>query len=404
MEVASLGSIFIALFFWISLGSILYTYIGYPVLVFLLAKLSRRSEVYQAYEPPVTLLIAAYNEENVIENKIKNSLAVDYPKELFQVVIVADGSTDKTPELVKRYTNMGVDLLYQPERRGKMAAINRALPHARGEIVVFSDANNDYPADTIRNLIRPFGNPMVGATTGAKVIGHGDGTLGASEGLYWKYESFIKKQESRLGSCTSAAGEVLAIRKNLYSPPPNDVINDDFYIAMQIVRNGYRLVYVPEAKSVERVSPSAEDEVIRRTRINAGRFQAITMAKQILPFKRPLLVWQILSHKFLRPLVPFGMIGAFVFNLLAVLFPPQSKGLLILSKPYSVIFLILQIAFYALAWIGRNSGNRGEQNKLLRLIYLPTFLMNSNLAALLGFFRFLRGGQSHLWERIQRRS
>jgi hypothetical protein len=163
-------------------------------------------------------------------------------------------------------------------------------------------------------------------------------------------------------------------------------------------------VYVPEAKSIERVSPSAEDEITRRTRINAGRFQAIAMAKQILPFKRPLLVWQILSHKFLRPLVPFGMIGALLFNLLAVAFPPAGKGLFLLSKPYSLIFLGLQVLFYTLAWLGRNSGERGNQNKFVRLLYLPTFLTNSNFAALMGFFRFLRGGQSHLWERIARRS
>jgi len=285
MENTSLGSILLALFFWISLGSILYTYFGYPLFIFLLAKLVHKSETYQTNQPPVTLLIAAYNEESVIEEKIGNSLAIDYPKELYQVLIVADGSTDKTPEIAKRYTNGGVDLLFQPERRGKMAAINRALSHARGEIIVFSDANNFYQADTIRNLVCPFGDPEVGAATGAKVISQGDGSLGASEGLYWKYESFIKKQESRLGSCTSAAGEVLAIRKKLYVAPPDKVINDDFFIAMQIIRAGYRLVYVPEAKSVERVSPSAEDEITRRTRINAGRFQAITMAEQILPFK-----------------------------------------------------------------------------------------------------------------------
>lgn len=398
------ASILIALFFWISVGTILYTYFGYPILVFLLAKLIHKSATYPASQPPVTLLIAAYNEESVIEGKIQNALAVDYPKNLFQVLIVTDGSTDKTCDIVKRYTNKGVDLLYQPERRGKMAAINRALPQARGEIVIFSDANNFYPLDAICKLIGPFGDPEVGATTGAKVIEKGDGSLGTSEGLYWKYESFIKKQESLLGSCTSAAGEMLAIRKNLYSPPPENVINDDFFIAIQIVRSGYRLIYVPEAKSIERVSPSAEDEVTRRTRINAGRFQAIAMAKQILPFRRPLLVWQIFSHKFLRPLVPFGMIGAALFSLLTVIFPPKSQGLFILSKPYNLIFLGLQILFYALAWLGRNYGNRGDQNKLLRLLYLPTFLTNSNWAALLGFFRFLRGGQSHLWERIARRS
>ena len=403
MNEMSAGSILIALLFWVSVGGILYTYFGYPVLIFLLAKMIHKPEAYQSYQPSVTLLIAAYNEEAVIEDKIKNSLTIEYPKELFQVLIVTDGSADKTPEIAKRYMNYGIEILHQPERRGKMAAINRALPNARGEIIIFSDANNYYQSDTIFKLIRPFGNAGVGAATGAKVIGQDDGNLGASEGLYWKYESFIKKQESRAGSCTSAAGEVLAIRKNLYSPPPDNIINDDFYIAMQIVRNGYRLVYVPEAKSVERVSPSAQDEIMRRTRINAGRFQAIAMARQILPFSRPLLVWQILSHKFLRPIVPFFMIGAALFNLLAVLFPPHATGLWILSKPYNIIFLGLQILFYTLAWIGTKAGNRGEQNKLVRIFYIPTFLTNSNLAALMGFFKFLRGGQSHMWERIQRR-
>ncbi len=399
----SVSSVLIALFFWASLGGILYTYFGYPLLIFLLGKLIHKREVVQPYEPAVTLLIAAYNEERIIEEKIKNSLAIDYPKALFQILIVADGSSDGTGEITQKYADKGIELLYEPERRGKMAAINRALPYARGEIIVFSDANNFYHVDTIRNLIRPFGDPQVGAATGAKVIVQGDGSLGASEGMYWKYESFIKKQESRLGSCTSAAGEVLAIRKHLYSQPPNDIINDDFYIAMQIVRIGHRLVYVPDAKSFERVSPSARDEITRRTRINAGRFQAIARARQFLPLDRPLLVWQIFSHKFLRPLVPFGMIGAALFNLLAVLFPPQARGLLILSKPYSMILLGLQAVFYALAWIGIHSGNRGETNKLLRLFYLPAFLTNSNWAALMGFFKFLRGGQSHLWERIQRR-
>ena len=403
MNNVSAGSVFIALLFWGSLGGILYAYFGYPILIFLLAKIIRRPGTYPAYQPSVTLLIAAYNEEAVIEDKIKNSLSINYPKGLLQILVVTDGSGDKTPEIAKRYIPYGIEILHEPERRGKMAAINRALPQARGEIVVFSDANNYYQSDTIIILTQPFADPEVGAATGAKVIGQGDGSLGASEGLYWKYESFIKKQESRAGSCTSAAGEVLAIRKSLYSPPPDNVINDDFFIAMQIVRKGYRLIYVPQAISMERVSPSAEDEIIRRTRINAGRFQAITMARQILPLDRPLLVWQILSHKFLRPIVPFFMIGAALFNLWAVLFPPRAKGLWILSKPYSLIFLGFQMLFYALAWVGRTAGNRGERSKFARLFYIPTFLTNSNYAALMGFFRFLRGSQSPLWERIQRR-
>lgn len=395
-------SLVVAIMFWISLGGILYTYFGYPLAIYLLARLFGRREGFPETRPSVTLLIAAYNEEAVMEGKIRNSLALDYPKNLLQILIVTDGSTDMTPGIAKRYRNSGIEVLHRELRQGKMAAIKRALPHARGDVVVFSDANNHYPSDTISRLVAPFADAGVGATTGAKVISSAGGGLGASEGLYWRYESFIKKQESALGSCTSAAGEILAIRRHLFSSPPDRVINDDFYIAMQVIRQGYRLVYVPEAKSIEAVSPSAQDEVTRRTRINAGRYQAMAMAGQILPFNRPVLVWQILSHKFLRPLVPFAMIVLAVSNILVVLLPPSSNGLLTLSPPYGTALLLLQILFYTVAWLGGRAGGPGRQSRLLRLLYIPTFLTNSNLAAMLGFLKFARGQQSHVWDRVER--
>lgn len=397
------GYIFIPILFWVSVGAILYAYLGYPLLIAVLARLFPRKDRYATpTPPPVTLLIAAYNEDLVIEGKIRNSLASDYPREKLQVLVVTDGSSDSTPELVRGFARDGVKLLHDPKRGGKMAAINRALPQADGEIIVFSDANNHYRPDAISKLVAPFNDPSIGAVSGAKMIEGQDANLGASEGLYWKYESFIKKQESRLGSCTSASGEILAIRKSAYRKPPDNVINDDFYIAMQILRQGYRFVYAPEAISYERVSPSARDEVIRRARINAGRYQAIAMARQVVPFNRPVLVWQIISHKFLRPLVPFFMIGAAVANLLAVAFPPRAGSLPALAMPYSVILLALQIIFYGLAWIGTKSAGQGKQGKLMKLLYLPTFLTNSNLAALQGLVKFLRGGDFHIWERVQR--
>lgn len=398
-------SLVVATVFWISIGSIIYTYFGYPLLVTLLSCLLSRSQSFPQKEefPSVTLLIAAYNEEVVIEEKIKNSLAIDYPRDRYQILIVADGSSDRTMEIAGRYQKDRVELLYQPERRGKIAAINRALPFARGEIIVFSDANNIYETDTLKHLIRPFSDPTVGAVSGAKVIKKGDGNLGASEGLYWKYESLIKKQESRLASCTSAAGEILAIRKKNYVAPPPTIINDDFYIAMQILRQGYRMVYASEAISSERVSPTPKDEVIRRTRINAGRFQIIALAWKILPFRRPLLVWQIVSHKFLRPLVPFFMIGAAFSNLTAVLFPPDQHSLVYLSMPFSIIMLTLQGLFYLAALGGAWLTKQGKQGILARLLYLPAFLTNSNFAALKGLAQYLHGGNFHLWERIQRR-
>jgi biofilm PGA synthesis N-glycosyltransferase PgaC len=191
-------SILLAAGFWLSVFCILYTYFGYPILITILAKSHPPSPLYDARSLFVTLLIAAYNEEIVIEEKIKNCLAIDYPKDRFQILIVTDGSSDQTPELVKKYTREGVELLHQPERRGKMAAINRAMPFVRGEVVVFSDANNYYRSDTIKKLLAPFGNPEIGAASGAKVIDEGDGNLGASEGLYWKRAAWEVAQALRV--------------------------------------------------------------------------------------------------------------------------------------------------------------------------------------------------------------
>ncbi|RME89350.1 MAG: glycosyltransferase family 2 protein [Anaerolineae bacterium] len=393
-----------AVLFWLSVGCIVYTYFGYPLLVTVLAHLHpQKTTPPLPHLPNVTLLIAAYNEESVIEAKIQNALALDYPKERLQILVVTDGSDDQTPEIVKRYADQGVDLLHHPQRRGKMAAINRAIPHARGEIVVFSDANNFYHPEALRQLITPFGDPRVGAVSGAKTIEKTGSALGTSEGLYWKYESFLKEQESRLGNCTGVCGEILAIRKEAFSPPPTHIINDDFYIAMQVIRQGYRLVYAPEARSVERVSASARDEVTRRTRINAGRYQAFAHLRHWLPTKHPLLVWQIFSHKFLRLLLPFAMIGAALSNVF-VLFarhPGVRGSLFYLGKPYGEIFLALQSVFYLLAWLGSRFERKGR-HPLVRLLYLPTFLVNSNLASLRGFIQFVRGKQTPLWERVPR--
>ncbi len=393
----------IAKLFWLCIGSIIYTYAGYPFLLALLARIFPRPQLQKPPTTPlVTLLIAAYNEQAIIAEKIENSLALDYPPDRLQILVAADGSDDRTPDIVQTYAERGVELSYSPPRRGKMAAINRAMSRVRGEIVVFSDANNMYEANVIRELVAPFADPTVGGVTGVKSIIRGDGALGESEGLYWKYESFIKTQETQLGCSTGAPGEIFAIRRDLFEPPPDKIINDDFYMAMRLVQRGYRIIYNPQARSWERVSLSAEDEINRRARIIAGRYQAIALAPSLLPLQHPLIVWQVVSHKFLRPLVPFAMAGALLANLMAVVRPTRSPKypMLQLAPPFNWLILLLQVLFYGLAWLGNFVESKGAIGKLL---YLPTFLVNSNLAAVIGLYRSLTKGQTSLWQRVRRR-
>ncbi len=393
-----------ALIFWLSVAFIVYTYAGYPLLLWLLARLRGRRSGCPPNEPRVTLIIAALNEQDVIARKLENSLGLDYPRERLQVVVAADGSIDRTPEIARRYAGQGVEVSFQPARQGKIAAINNAMTKAKGEVVVFSDANNMYTPETLRELVGPFCDPQVGAVSGAKsIVSQGD-DLSESEGLYWKYESFIKEQETRLGSCTGVAGEILAVRKDLYTPPPDRIINDDFYIAMAVLRQGCRVVYNRRARSYEAVSQTAQDEMTRRSRIIAGRFQAMGSAAHILPWRSPLLVWQVVSHKFFRPLVPVAMLTALLANLAAVIRPPEAAAQwsdwLRLAFPYNWILLALQGSFYGLAWLGNRFSLPGKAGKLLSL---PAFLYNSNLAALTGLFRYANGRESVLWQRVARR-
>ena len=227
----------------------------------------------------------------------------------------------------------------------------------------------------------------MGAVVGARTIEAGEGGLGESEGLYWKYESFIQKNKSRLGCCTGIVGEILALRRNLFTPPPDGIINDDFFMAMQVAKQGYRVAYAPKARSFEGISLHAQDGIERRKRIVAGRYQAIMHADRLLPWNRPFVVWQIISHKFMRPMVPIFMVGAILFNILALIFPAQSGfPLIVLAAPYNWIMFSLQAVFYLLAIFGRLLEKRNTG--WLRILYVPTFLFNSNFAALMGMARF----------------
>jgi cellulose synthase/poly-beta-1,6-N-acetylglucosamine synthase-like glycosyltransferase len=340
-------------------------------------------------------MIPAYNEEKYISEKLENTLSLDYPREKMQILVVADGSSDNTVKNVEAYRGKGIELAYVPDRNGKMAAIVRAMNDARGEIVVFSDANNMYDLQAVRELVRPFSDPQVGATTGAKFIIEDGRDLSAAEGLYWRYESFIKTSESMLDSCVSSVGEILAIRRKGFVVPTEKIINDDHYIILKILRQGYRVIYVPLARSFEKVSQTAQDEVERRTRMNVGLYQTIAMSSQLLPFKRPLLIWQIFSHKYFRAFLPFALLFMFFSNLILLVAFQQ-------EDPFHSIILAcfcLQLIFYALALVGTRYKAGGWVGKLL---YLPVFLVNSNYATLGGFINFLAKRQTHIWKRVSR--
>lgn len=390
-----------AIIFWLAIAFVVYTYAGYPLIIALIAK-AKKSPHYALEElPHVTLLIPAYNEEVVIGRKIKNSLELDYPTEKFQILIAVDGSDDRTLEIVQGYEDQGVEYQHIATRSGKMAAINRAVPNCRGEIIVFSDANNLYSADAITRLVQPFSSPKVGATTGSKRIIEDERELSSAEGLYWKYESSIKQNETRLGSCVAAVGEILAIRKALFSPAPINIINDDRYVVLSMLKQGYDVIYVPEAKSFEYVSLTAKDEIKRRRRMNSGGFQAIFLSNKLLPFSRPLEVWKIISHKYFRAFVPFAFIGALLSNLFLVLIPPTitAQSIWNLAAPFDWLFLVGQVLFYLIGIVGNFFKIPG---KLGKIAYLPTFLINSNFAVIGGLVAYFRNKEAHLWERVNR--
>lgn len=390
------------LIFWLCVLLIAYAYAGYPLILALLARLRRKPAEYEPITPQVSILIAAYNEQDVIAAKLENTLSLDYPRDCMQIVVAVDGSDDRTAEIVESFEDRGIELSYDVRRRGKTVAINRAVPHLRHEIVVFSDANNLYAPDALSELVKPFSDPKVGAVTGSKNILEDGDAHAKADGLYWRYESSIKKNETRLGSCTGVAGEILAIRRFLYTALPDHVINDDFFIGMNILKQGYRLVYAPAARSYERTSLTEKDEAVRRSRIVAGRYQAMLMSGSLLPWRYPLLIWQVVSHKFMRPLVPLMMILAFVVTVAACIWPPQSSALpwLHLAWPYNFIFLGAEILICLLAFLGGSLKDKGLLGKVL---YVPTFLVNSNLAAILGLYSFFTGRQTSLWRRARRR-
>jgi poly-beta-1,6-N-acetyl-D-glucosamine synthase len=379
--------------FWISLSVILYTY----VLYFLITVLIARSKVKKLANPdaittwpPVTLIIAAYNEERFISEKLQNSLSLDYPEDKFNVLVVTDGSTDATPELVKKFDK--VLLFHAPERRGKIHAVDRIMKHIKTPIVIFTDANTTLNHQAVKNMVRHYEDNRVGGVAGEKrvVSRELDNASGAGEGLYWKYESVLKKADSDLYTVVGAAGELFSIRTELYESPPSDTIIEDFYLSMKIVGKGYRFVYEPDAYAMEGPSATTADEWKRKVRISAGGLQAISRLTYLLnPFRFGVVTFQYLSHRVLRwTLTPVALVVVFVSN--AILAP---------SSNFYLFTFLLQGLFYALALIGHLYRNKKIP---VKGFFVPYYFTLMNLSVFSGLIRFLRGKQSVIWEKAER--
>lgn len=382
---------------FISLFIVCYTYVGYGILLYILVKVKARlfkKPPSAPYEPEITLMVAAYNEESFIEEKIRNTLALDYPAEKLQIIFITDGSTDGTMDIIARYPQ--IRLLHEPRRNGKSAAINRAMAFVQTPVTIFCDANTLLNKEAVRKLATHFGNARVGAVAGEKKVMSTEesGAEGAGEGLYWKYESLLKKWDADLYSVMGAAGELFAVRTELYEPIPADCILDDFIISFRINMKGYTVMYEPGAFARETASASLADEYKRKVRISAGGFQSIMMLLPLLnPFRYPKITFQYVSHRVFRwTLAPLCLLLALLAN---IILAAQGGGNL-----YSVL-LVLQVLFYGAALSGYLLARR---NIKVKYLYVPFYFVFMNWAVFHGFYRFLGKRQSAIWERSQRSS
>ncbi len=388
------------LILWVLIFIVIYTYVGYAILLMFLVKLKSSffpdKYTYNSdYQPDVTLLIAAYNEKDYVDFKVLNSLDIDYPKDKLKLVWVTDGSDDGTPDFLAQYPQ--VKVFHESARNGKIGAINRVMKYIDTPIVVYSDANTYLPKDVISRIVYLFSNPKVGCVSGEKRIHSKDKDVaaGAGEGIYWKYESFLKKNDFKLYSVVGAAGELFAIRTHLHEEVEKDTLLDDTMISLRIAMKGYIIGYDPLAYAEENASANVKEELKRKIRISAGGIQSVVRLRSLLNiFKYKTLSFQYISHRVLRwTLAPLSLILIFFINLAIVL-----MDLPISLNFYSTLFC-LQLLFYSAALLGWFLQNREIKVKIL---FIPYYFFIMNYAVVMGFFRYIKRSQSVNWERSKR--
>ena len=384
--------------FWISLFIAFYAFFGYGIVLYILVKIRRLVKGERtiadkgSFTPSLTMIIAAYNEADIIEEKIHNTLALEYPADKFHIIFVTDGSNDATPGIIAKYPSM--QLMHEPARNGKIVAVHRAMKEVTSDIVVFTDANTFLNSDALLYICRHYKDEKVGAVSGEKKVQADDvADATAGEGFYWKYESTLKRWDAELYSVVGAAGELFSIRTSLYQPVPKESILDDFMISLLVAAKGYRIAYEPLACATEHGSESIAEELKRKVRISAGGIQSILWLKQLMnPFKNPVLAFEYVSHRVLRwTITPFLLILAFILNgIIAV-----QTGEII----YVGLF-VCQCFFYLLALLGWMMEKRQVKIKIL---FIPYYFCMMNYAVIAGINRYMRKQQSAAWEKSKRR-
>jgi cellulose synthase/poly-beta-1,6-N-acetylglucosamine synthase-like glycosyltransferase len=374
--------------FWLLAVLVLYVYFVYPMLLLILSKIRPAPPVQKAdITPAVSLIIPAYNEEKVITQKIENSLALNYPRDKLEIIVASDGSTDGTNEIVKRFAEQDVKLVALSHKQGKSIAQNCAVAKADGEILLFTDSDVMLQPDTLRQIIRNFADNRVGCVIGKiTYINEGDTSLTKGEGIYWRYELFLRNMESKVGNFAMGSG-IMAIRRNLFQPLDQDV-GEDFVLPMQTAMTGYRNINEPEAVVETILHQTKSRDMFRsKVRVISKDLRGLFKCRDIMnPFRYPLYAWSLISHKLLRWLVPYFLITLFFCNLLLV------------NITFYAFLFVIQIFLYSLALAGFLWQRK---NKPPRILGIPFSFCLVNLAALLGVGRCVLGKKEGQWEPVR---
>lgn len=384
MDLISFGQII----FFASIGSVVYVYLGYPLLVYTLGRLFPNSVSKAPCEPGISFIITAFNEERDIRRKLENTLALDYPAERLEIIVASDCSDDTTDAIVREFADRGVKLVRQPHRGGKTAAQNLAVEHAGGEIIVFSDATSMYRPAALREIVKNFADPRVGCVSGRLIYVDPSGSgIGSGARSYWGYETFLKESESNACSLIGVSGCIYAVRASAYLPMYPEACSD-FLIATLVYKQGLRTIYEPNAVCTEETNRRSREEMKMRVRVISQTFTDLWRNREMMnPFWSGFYAVQLFSHKVLRYSVPVFIAAAFI-----------SSGFLALNSMLFLVVFAAQVLFFAaafLAWLLERAGLKAGP------LSIPLYFVLTNVASVAGFFQFLRGERYAAWEPIR---